>query len=328
MEIITMILKYIVTRLLQVIPLLLITIVLCFILVHSLPGDPAEMLSGPETSEEVLEKLRHHYGLDKPIYEQLLIYMSHVLKGDLGYSYSYRAPVLHVIVSRIPATMLLIGTALTFAFIIGVILGVIASTRPYSIIDNIATGIGVTFYSIPFFWLAQILLIVFSLSLGLFPTGGMTSLKIIWRGNTLGYILDRLHHLVLPAVTLTMWYIAAIFRLTRASMLEVLGQDYIVFARSKGLKERRVVFKHALRNALFPVITVVGLYIGWAFAGVVFTETVFSWPGLGRLMYDSIYSRDYPMLMGMFIFISLSVFVANLIVDVIYAILDPRVRYR
>lgn len=153
------------------------------------------------------------------------------------------------------------------------------------------------------------------------------SLKVTWSGNTLGYILDRLHHLVLPAVTLAMWYIAAIFRLTRASMLEVLGQDYIVFARSKGLKERRVVFKHGLRNALFPVITVVGLYIGWAFAGVVFTETVFSWPGLGRLMYDSIYSRDYPVLMGMYIFISISILVTNLIVDVIYTILDPRIRY-
>lgn len=292
-----------------------------------MPGDPATILAGEEASEEVLELIRESYGLDKPTYEQLLIYMSRVLRGDLGYSYSYKAPVLDVIASRIQPTMLLIGTALTFALIIGVILGVIASTRPYSIVDNIATAIGVTFYSVPFFWLAQILLIVFSLSLGLFPTGGIMSLKVTWSGNTLGYILDRLHHLVLPAVTLAMWYIAAIFRLTRASMLEVLGQDYIVFARSKGLKERRVVYKHGLRNALFPVITVVGLYIGWAFAGVVFTETVFSWPGLGRLMYDSIYSRDYPVLMGMYIFISISILVTNLIVDVIYTILDPRIRY-
>jgi len=322
-----MILKYIVTRLLQVIPMILLTIILCFILVHSMPGDPAAMLAGPEASEEVLKMIRDSYGLDKPIHEQLFIYVSRVLRGDLGYSYAYKLPVIDVIVSRIPETMLLIGTALAFAFIAGVILGVIASTRPYSIIDNITSGIAVAFYSIPFFWMAQILLIVFALFLGWFPTGGIVSVRIIWRGLTLEYILDRLHHLALPAVALAMWYIAAIFRLTRASMLEKLREDYIVFARSKGLKERTVLYKHALKNALFPVITVVGLYVGWAFAGVVFTETIFAWPGLGRLMYDSIYSRDYPVLMGMYIFISFSILITNLIVDVIYAILDPRVRY-
>jgi peptide/nickel transport system permease protein len=292
-----------------------------------MPGDPAVMLAGPEASEEVLKMIRDSYGLDKPVHEQLFIYMSHVLRGDLGYSYAYQAPVMDVIVSRIPATMLLTGTALTFAFIIGVILGVIASKKPYSIIDNAATGVAVAFYSIPFFWLAQILLIIFALFLGWFPTGGIMSFRTVWSSITLEYILDRLHHLALPATALAMWYIAAIFRLTRASMLETLREDYIVFARSKGLKERKVLYKHALRNALFPVITIVGLYIGWAFSGVIFTEMVFAWPGLGRLMYDSIYSRDYPVLMGMYIFISISILVTNLIVDVIYAILDPRVRY-
>lgn len=316
---------YILRRLIQLIPTLFGVMIINFFLIHVAPGDPiSRFLGGQEASAEYIQNLRVMFGLDKSLPVQLMIYIKEILCGNLGYSFISQQPVMKLILERVPATLLLIFTALTFATLIGVVLGVISSKQPYSLIDNANTFIALIGYSLPVFWLGQILLIVFSLELRLFPAQGMFSLREPAVG--LYQWVDISHHLVLPALTLSFHYIAVNSRFTRASMLEVLDQDYIAVARAKGLPERTVVYKHALRNALLPVVTLIGMNFGVAFAGAVLTETVFAWPGLGRLMLDGIYSRDYPLLMGMFIVISVMVVFANLITDILYSILDPRIR--
>lgn len=317
--------QYILRRLFQGGPLILGIVVLNFCLIHLAPGDPIISLVGEfQTSEEYIQSVRRQYGLDKPLLVQLFIYMGNVLRGDFGYSFSFKQPVLDVILDRIPATLLLMVVTILFSTILGVILGVVSSRKQYSKTDNLATLISLVGYSIPVFWLGQILLIGFSLKFPLFPAQGMQSLRETYTG--IAYAADVLHHLVLPAFALGLSYLAINTRFTRASMLEVLSQDYVRTARAKGLSERKVIYKHALRNALLPLVTLTGLNFGFLLAGAVLTETVFAWPGLGRLMYDSIYTRDYPVLMGMFIFISAMVIVVNLITDIFYSVLDPRIR--
>lgn len=317
---------YALKRVLQAIPLIFVVIVLNFILVHAAPGDPIFFIAGEFGDPEYYEMMRADFGLDKPIYEQLTIYVANVLRGNLGRSFFFRQPVMQVIAERIPATLLLMGTSFVLASLLGMVVGVIASSKPYSIKDNLITAGALMGYSLPVFWLAQMLLIFFALWLGIFPAQGMTSLRVNLTG--IEYVLDVLRHLMLPATSLAVYHLALISRLTRASMLEVLQEDYITTAYSKGLSERRIVYRHALRNALLPVVTVMGMNLGFMIAGAVLTETVYTWPGLGRLMYDSIYTRDYPLLMGLFIVISISVIVANLVTDVVYGMLDPRIRFR
>lgn len=317
--------QYIGRRLVQAVPLILGIVVVNFCLIHLAPGDPIISLVGEfQTSEEYIESVRKQYGLDQPLFVQLFIYIRNILKGDFGYSFSFKQPVLHVILDRVPATLLLMIVTILFSTLLGVILGVVSSRRQYSKTDNLVTLISLIGYSIPVFWLGQILLIGLSLKVPLFPAQGMESLRETYTG--IAYVVDVLHHLVLPAFALGLSYLAINTRFTRASMLEVLGQDYVRTARAKGLSERKVIYKHALRNALLPLVTLTGLNFGFLLAGAVLTETVFAWPGLGRLMYDSIYTRDYPVLMGMFIFISAMVIVVNLITDIFYSVLDPRIR--
>lgn len=317
--------QYILRRLVQAVPLILGIVIVNFCLIHLAPGDPIISLVGEfQTSEEYIASVRRQYGLDQPLFVQLFIYMGNVLRGDFGYSFSFKQPVLEVILDRVPATLLLMIVTILFSTLVGVILGVVSSRRQYSKTDNLVTLISLIGYSIPVFWLGQILLIGFSLKLPLFPAQGMQSLRETYTG--IAYVIDVLHHLVLPAFALGLSYLAMNTRFTRASMLEVLGQDYVRTARAKGLSERRVIYKHALRNALLPLVTLTGLNFGFLLAGAVLTETVFAWPGLGRLMYDSIYTRDYPVLMGMLIFISAMVIVVNLITDIFYSVLDPRIR--
>lgn len=317
--------QYILRRLFQAVPLILAIVVVNFCLIHMAPGDPIISLVGEfHTSEEYIQNVRRQYGLDKPLFVQLFIYIVNVLRGDFGYSFSFKQPVLDVILDRVPATLLLMIVTILFSTLAGVVLGVVSSRRQYSKTDNLVTLIALIGYSIPVFWLGQILLIAFSLKLPLFPAQGMQSLRENYTG--IAYVIDVLHHLVLPAFALGLSYLAMNTRFTRASMLEVLGQDYVRTARAKGLSERKVIYKHALRNALLPLVTLTGLNFGFLLAGAVLTETVFAWPGLGRLMYDSIYTRDYPVLMGMFIFISAMVIVVNLITDIFYSVLDPRIR--
>lgn len=316
---------YIIKRLLQAIPLILGIIIFNFSLIHLAPGDPIIALIGEfQASKELIDDIKKQYGLDKPISTQLFIYVLNILKGDFGYSFAFKQPVINVIIDRIPATLLLMIVAIIFSSIFGVILGVISAKKQYSNTDNLITLISLIGYSLPVFWLGQMLLVSLSLRLPVFPAQGMTSLRESFTG--IGYWGDVTHHLVLPAFTLGLRFLAINARFTRASMIEVMGQDYIRTAMAKGLSEKIVTYKHALRNALLPLITLTGVNFGFLLAGSVLTETVFAWPGLGRLMYDSIYARDYPVLMGMLIFISITVILVNLITDIFYSILDPRVK--
>jgi peptide/nickel transport system permease protein len=313
------------SRLLETVPVLLVIVSINFVLIHAAPGDPTLYLLGDApVSEEYIAALRERLGLDRSIVEQLFIYLGNVARGDLGYSYISRESVATLILSRLPATLLLMGTQYVLAIIVGVLLGVISAHRRSSGVDSAVTLLSIVGYALPVFWLGQILVLIFALKLGWFPSQGMLSLRFdqtAWQQT-----VDILHHLVLPAATLALSNVALITRLTRANMLQVLRQEYILFARSKGLPESRVLFRHALKNAILPVVTIIGLNIRTLIAGAVLTETVFSWPGLGRLTYDAIYARDYPVLLGMFMLTGLVVVISNLVTDLVYARLDPRIR--
>jgi ABC-type dipeptide/oligopeptide/nickel transport system permease component len=317
--------SYIFRRILQAIPLILGMIVVNFLLIHLAPGDPVSIFLGNlGTSQEYVQAVRERLGLDKPIAVQLLIYMRDVLRGDLGFSYVNQEHVLTLILERVPATLLLVGTSLILASVFGVILGVISARRPYSLADTLSSFVALIGYSIPVFWFGQILLMFLSLQLGLFPAQGMVSLRRIPSG--VSYYLDVGHHLALPVLALGLRYLAVNSRYARASMLEVLNLEYVTTARSKGLTERRVFYRHALRNALLPVVTMFGINVGVVFAGAVLTEAVFAWPGLGMLMLNAVYARDYPVLMGLLLVISTMVILANLLTDTLYAFLDPRIQ--
>jgi peptide/nickel transport system permease protein len=317
--------RYLLRRLLQAPLLLLGIVVFTFILIHVAPGDPIVALAGEYGNQAYYEQMRAKFGLDRPLAEQLIIYLSNLMRGDLGHSYTYGQPVVHVILGRAPTTLLLMFTAFILATTTGIGLGVLAARRPYTFTDGSITLLSLLGYALPVFWLAQMMIYFLALHLGWFPVHGLTSARERYSGLRL--ILDVAHHLALPATALALQQIALVSRLTRAEMLETLQQPYVLAARARGFDERRVLTRHGLRNALLPVVTVVGGRIGFLFAGAVLTESVFAWPGLGRLLLDATQARDYPILMGMFILISLSVILANLVTDFVYAFLDPRIRY-
>ena len=316
---------YVVRRLLQAVPLLLGVLVVTVTMIHIAPGDPVYILAGDGGDEEYYARMRAYYGLDRPLYEQLVRYLGAALRGDFGYSFSYQQPALQVVLERIPATLLLMLTALAISTGVGLLLGIIAATRPRTPLDYGITGTILAFDAMPVFWLGQLLVILFAVWLGWFPVQGMVSLRESYTGLRL--VLDVLHHLILPALALALVQIALITRLTRTSLRETLSEDYVRTARARGMPERIVVFRHALRNALLPVVTVVGGQFGAMLTGAVLTETIFAWPGLGRLLLDATLNRDYPVLMAMFIVVSVSVILANLLTDLAYTLLDPRVRY-
>ncbi len=321
------ILIYVIRRLAQAVPLILVVILLNFFLIHAAPGDPIDFLVGSmDASPEYIDGLRKEFGLDQPLMTQLWAYLARMAHFDLGYSLRYRQGVLDLILTRMPATLLLMVTALVISSVLGVLLGAVAARRPYSVTDQASTFLALAGYSMPVFWLGQLVLIVFSLHLGWFPTQGMYSLRAPTQGW--GRILDVLHHLALPALTYSLYHLALIYRLTRIKMQETLQLDFITTARAKGAPEGRVVYRHALRNAVLPVVTVIGMNFGFMLAGSVLTETVFAWPGMGRLLYEAIQARDYPVLMGLFTVLSLMVIAANVVTDLIYAAIDPRVVYR
>jgi peptide/nickel transport system permease protein len=316
---------YLARRLLQAAPLVLGVLMITFTLIHLAPGDPIYLLAGEGGDEAYYAEMRAYYGLDRPLPEQLARYLLAGLRGDFGYSFSYQQPVYSVILARLPATLLLMGTALAFSTTIGVLLGAVAATRPRSPTDyGIAAGT-LAVYAMPVFWLGQLLIIAFAVQLGWFPVQGMVSVRERYTG--LRYALDVLHHLALPALTLGLLQLALTARLTRTSLREALSEDYVRTARAKGLRERAVVLGHALRNALLPIVTVIGGQIGTLLTGAALTETIFAWPGLGRLLLDATLQRDYPLLMAIFFMVSLTVVAANLLTDMLYTLLDPRVRY-
>lgn len=317
---------YTVRRLVQAIPVVLAVIILNFLIVHLAPGDPVNILVGEYGStQEFRERIRREYGLDQPIATQLAVYLRRILRGDLGYSLYFNQPVITLILQRLPATILLMASQLVFALITGVLLGVGAARRPYSALDNVSTAVALIGYSMPVFWSGLLLILLFSTTLGFLPSGGMMSSREKITG--LAAVWDVLKHLVLPAFTLGLVNLALYVRLTRASMLEVLSQDYVRTAWAKGLSERRVTRHHALRNALLPVVTITGIDLGRMIGGAVLTETVFAWPGVGTLTFTALQSRDYPVIVGTFMFVSIGVILANLLVDLVYGALDPRIQY-
>lgn len=317
--------NYILRRSVQAIPLIFGVIILNFTLIHLAPGDIALIMAGEDAAPEYIEALRTKFGLDKPIHEQLMIYISNILKGDFGYSFANRQPVVKVILERVPATVLLISCSMLFSIVIGILLGVNASKSPYSRADNATTVGSLLGFSIPNFWLGIMLMLVFSLTLGIFPVQGMYTVGVEMSG--IERLIDIARHLVLPALVLGTAKTARYARMTRATMLDVLDQDYIITARAKGCNGKLVLFDHALKNALLPVVTMIGLNFGSIITGATLTETVFAWPGIGRLMKDSIFRRDYPVLMGLFIMVSISIIIATILTDILYAYLDPRIRY-
>lgn len=320
-------LSFALRRLLLAIPTLLIVISAVFLLVHLAPGDATTFLAGDGAiGDEYLAAIRAEYGLDDPFHIQYIKYITKVITGDLGTSFRYSAPVTELILERLPATLVLMLGAITLFVGLGIVLGVFASRRPNSTFDICLSVGAVAGWSTPLFWLGQMLIIVFAVKLGWLPAQGMFNLQNTAQG--LAKLPDLGMHLILPLCTLGMRYLALGARMTRASMLEVLNQDYIITARSKGLAEKLVLIRHAVPNALLPVVTLVGMNIGTMLTGSVLTEVVFGWPGMGRLLYDGIYARDYPLVIGIVITVSIAVIITNLITDLVYAFIDPRIKYR
>jgi peptide/nickel transport system permease protein len=299
-----------------------------FVLFRVVPGDPVRMLfRDPRVSSQRVQEMYERFGLDKSIWEQFIAYLQQLfLHGDLGYSFARGKPVLEVIWSRLPQTFLLIITALIIAVFVGTALGAIAGWKTGTKFDSIIMTLSLGMYSIPTFILGIILLMIFALKLGLFPLGGMTTIGAGLTGWD--YWKDVAWHMVLPAGAIVIWYIGEYVLITRNAMQDVLEQDYITSARAKGLKESTILRKHALRNAILPILTITGVNAAFAVAGVIEAETVFGWPGIGSLMYSSVMARDYPVLQGLFLVFAVAVVVANLVVDLIYGYIDPRIKVR
>lgn len=306
--------------------LILAVIVMCFSLVHLAPGDAALVIAGDSGAgdPELIEDIREDLGLDDPYLIQLSRYVGDVVSGDLGTSYRFNESVTSLIGDRIWPTILLVTTALLFAIVIGVLVGVFTARRPESPVSHGVTVFSLVGYSMPVFWTGYLLIIAFASNVRWFPVAGMRDVRL--EGNRFEEWLDIAHHLVLPALTLGLIYLAQYSRLSRASMLEVLQSDYVRTARAKGLAERKVVYKHALRNAVIPVITIAGLQFGALLSGALLVETVFNWPGLGRLAADSVFQRDAPVLLGVLICSAALVVVINILTDVVYRMIDPRIR--
>jgi peptide/nickel transport system permease protein/oligopeptide transport system permease protein len=304
-------LSYVFKRFLSMIPVLLGISLLLFLMLRLLPGDPAQVLAGQMASPEDIAAIRTQLGLDRPIHVQYLAFLGRLVRLDLGRSARTQNPVIEEVWARLPNTLLLATVAIVLACLFGIPAGVISAVRPYSWVDYLVTIAGLFGMSMPVFWLGLMLVIVFSVILKWLPAGGIGS----WQ------------HVILPSVTLASFVTAFIARMTRSTMLETLAQDYTTTARSKGLKENVVVVKHALKNAMIPIITVVGLQFGLLLGGAVLTETVFAWPGLGRLIVDSILARDYPVIQGAILIFGLLYILVNLAVDLAYALIDPRIRY-
>jgi peptide/nickel transport system permease protein len=305
--------------------LLAAVLVLNFSMMHMAPGDVADTISQSMggADKEILDQIRADYGLDRPFLVQLGSYIGNVLSFDLGFSYFYNKPVTELILQRLPATLLLVFTAQALALIIGVLLGVISARRPNGLTSHFVTLLALFGYSAPVFWTGILLLIGFSLNVQWFPVAGMRDVTI--SGNFWVHFVDVARHLVLPVITLGSIFLALYSRLCRATMLEVLGSDYIRTAKAKGLHDRDVVYKHALKNSLSPVITLAGLQFSAVISGAVLVEAVFSWPGLGTLAFQSIIARDTPTILGILFFSALVVIVGNLLTDLILRLIDPRI---
>ncbi len=316
---------FILRRLGKAVVVMFAIVVLNFLLIRMTPGDPALVMAGEAgaADQKYLDDLRHEFGLDKPLWVQLALYVGHVAEGDLGYSYRQRVPVIQLIADRLPQTLLLTGTAMALALAVGVSLGALAARRAGSLADAAITAAAMVVFATPSFWIGLMAVLLFSIQLDWLPPFGMITIGANYTG--LAAVGDVAAHLVLPATTLGLFFVAIYARLTRAAMLEVADLDYVRTARAKGLTERRVVRRHILRNALLPVVSYAGLQAGYLVGGSVLIETVFAWPGIGRLAFEAVIGRDYTVLLGVFIVTSIMVIAFNLLTDFVYTLVDPRI---
>lgn len=331
--------KYLVRRLLTLIPTLLGVSLVVFALVRFIPGDPARVMMGAKARPESIRHFREQHGLDRPLYVQFVLWLGDMLQGNFGESLRTHTPVAGELMARFPDTVELTLAALSIGSAAGIGLGVLAATHRNKLFDYLCMVTALSGLSIPIFWLALLLVFFFSVQMGWFPTGGRLDYDLSVRSVTGFPVLDSLlmtnwegfvsliRHLALPTLTLAMPIIAVTANVTRSGLLEVLAHDYIRTARAKGVMERIVIRRHALRNALLPVVTVLGLNVGWLLGGAVVTESIFSWPGLGRYVLQSISTRDYPAIQASIFFIAMVFMLVNFVVDVLYAYIDPRVRY-
>jgi peptide/nickel transport system permease protein len=330
-------LAHIIRRILLLFPTLLGISIIIFLMMHITPGDPAELLLGERATEPALEALREHLGLNEPLYVQYGMFLKRLMKGDLGETIWTRQKVWIEVKQRFPATIELSIAAMLISSVLGVVLGIISATKQYSLLDYLSMLGALVGVSMPIFWLGLVLMLIFSLHLGWFPMSGRLSVGIDLDPITNFYILDALltknwaafkdalWHITLPAFTLSTIPMAIVARMTRSSMLEVLRQDYIKTARAKGLSPGIVILKHALRNALIPVITVIGLMFGILMAGAILTETIFAWPGVGKWLYDAVLQRDYMVIQGGTLFVAAIFVIINLVVDILYAVINPKI---
>jgi peptide/nickel transport system permease protein len=321
-------LLFILRRVLQLVPVLLAIAALNFLLLHLAPGDAADIIAGQmgHASPELVSQLRSEFGLDQPMWKQFAIYLGKLVTFDLGYSFVYQTPVIDLILERLPATLLLMVTSLTIAVALGVGLGVVAARNRGTWIDSVVSVGALVVYATPVFWLGLMLIVFFSITLGVLPSGGSVDVRA---GHTgMAYAADMARHLVLPVLTMSLFYVAIYTRLMRATMLEIYSLDFITTARAKGVGEGAIAWRHAARNALLPVVTLAGLQFGHLLGGSVLVETVFGWPGLGRLVFDSLMQRDLNLLLGILFVSSIVVVLANLAADLAYGLLDPRIVHK
>ncbi|PLR95874.1 ABC transporter permease [Bacillus sp. T33-2] len=313
--------SYIMRRLLGLVPVLLGVTILVFSIMHLSPGDPAKIILGPKATAESIEKLNAQLGLDQPLHTQYLTWMGNVFQGEWGRSIQMKMEVLPLVAERFTATLILTVASILIAAVVGIGGGIISAYKKYSFLDRSMMLFVLVGFCLPVFWLGILLQIVFGLNLNWLPISGMYS------PGQEGF-MDLVKHLILPATALSAGAGAIIARMTRSSMLEVLGQDYIRTAKSKGLKDRKIILIHALKNAFIPILTVIGMQIGFLLAGAVLVEMVFAWPGIGTLMVNGILARDFPLVQGVILFVATTYVIVNLLVDVLYAVFDPRISYK
>lgn len=326
--------KYVVRRIALAVPIILLTTVLVFAIIKLSPGDPVAVMYGMHPGRDFLieemEAVRHRLGLDQPIYIQYLDWLWRLLHGDLGYAYYSRTPVVDLIRARIWNSLTLVSASLLFSMALAIPVGVISAYKQYSKTDSVLMGFILTVWALPSWWVGLMLILTFSLSLGWLPVSGVSSMRIAMgeQVSLVPLVIDEFAHLLLPMVTLGLSTgTAFVARLVRSSMLDVLRQDYITAARAKGLKERVVIYRHAFRNAMLPVITMIGMYAALLISYAAAVEYIFNWPGLGYLVVQSAWDRDYPMTMGICLVVSIVVIVSTLVTDLLYAYVDPRIRY-
>ncbi|MFH1826712.1 MAG: ABC transporter permease [bacterium] len=318
--------KYILRRLLGLIPLLIGVSLISFFVMHLAPGDPTALFIDPNVNPEDLARIRVNFGLDKPVIVQYFYWLGNAVRGNFGTSYTSGQPVITEIMQRLPATLLLMISSFILTLLITIPLGVISAVKKGTWFDNAVTVLSFAGMATPSFWLGLMLMLLFSVQLGWLPAVGMYD-AVAGHQSTFARLIDLIRHMILPLTTMTLLSLAGITRYQRAAMLEVLDQDYIRTARAKGLPERIVIFKHALRNALIPIVTIMGLSLPGLFGGAFIIETIFAWPGMGRLGVMAVFQRNYPMIMGIVVFSAVLIMLGNLLADLGYALVDPRIRY-